>query len=549
MNGYVRLEKNPLVRAVPLEIKKYFMMAGANLGSRSVTAVYSNIGILRFPEEYKAYIDRFGIFASTNSLQLCSCSYEDQMVLGFTSKIPDDSIQKNFMRMLREEEIPYKEEKNDFPGCGEQNKKEEIKILQTFTFLCLAVAVICGMINYLMLETLNWFWFAAAGCACAWLVVNVAYFKRRNILKNLTWQLLIITVLCVLWDHFTGWKGWSIDFVFPFGTLTVLGSIPVIAKINHLEREEYLLILGARKGEDKRKQTGRLVHFTSKDLKKWEFKGDFWAPGIYTMFEMPEIFKMGDWWYLVFSEYSEGNKIHYRRSKNLYGPWEAPFDDAFDGKAYYAGRTAFDGERRVLFGWVPTRIDNDDKNAYLWGGTFVPHEVFQKEDGTLGVKPVDQMMEAFDGWKDLFNPCMKTIDTKEETLLCEDTGSIAAFKTTVKFEEGTKEFSIRFYKDEETEVSYEYRFFVEENKVVFNKCPNYPWYQCFNIGLERPIKLEADKEYEICLIIDQDISTLYINGTALNARLCDHPGNGLALTVTDGTLEAKNTKIATKINK
>ena len=25
MNGYVRLEKNPLVRAVPLEIKKYFL--------------------------------------------------------------------------------------------------------------------------------------------------------------------------------------------------------------------------------------------------------------------------------------------------------------------------------------------------------------------------------------------------------------------------------------------------------------------------------------------------------------------------------------------
>lgn len=165
------------------------------------------------------------------------------MVLGFTSKIPDDSIQKNFMRILREEEIPYKEEKNDFPGCGEQNKKEEIKILQTFTFLCLAVAVICGMINYLMLEMLNWFWFAAAGCACAWLVVNVAYFKRRNILKNLTWQLLIITILCVLWDHFTGWKGWSIDFVFPFGTLTVLGSIPVIAGVSHLETEEYLYYL------------------------------------------------------------------------------------------------------------------------------------------------------------------------------------------------------------------------------------------------------------------------------------------------------------------
>ena len=243
MNGYVRLEKNPVIRAVPLEIKKYFMMAGANLGSRSITAVYSNIGILRFPEAYKTYIERFGIFASTNSLQLCSCSYEDQMVLGFTSKIPDDSIQKNFMRMLREEEIPYKEEKNDFPGCGEQQKKEEKKVLQTFSFLCLAVAVICGMINYLMLETLNWFWFAAAGCLCAWLVVRVAYFKRRNILKNLAWQLLLITILCVLWDHFIGWKGWSVDFVFPFGALAVLGSVPVIAKVSHLEREEYLYYL------------------------------------------------------------------------------------------------------------------------------------------------------------------------------------------------------------------------------------------------------------------------------------------------------------------
>ena len=240
MNDYVRIEKNPLVRAVPLEIKKFFLMAGANLGSRSITAVYSNIGIIRLPEEYRDYIERFGIFASTDSLQLCSCSYENQLVLGFTSKIPDDSIQRNFMKMLKEEGIPYKDEKNEFPGCGEAQQKEDRKIMQTFSFLCVAIAVVCGMLNYLTLETLNWFWFAAAGCFCGWLVVFVAYAKRRNILKNEAWQLLIITVLCVLWDHFTGWRGWSLDFVFPFGSLAVLGSVPVIARVNRLEPEEYL---------------------------------------------------------------------------------------------------------------------------------------------------------------------------------------------------------------------------------------------------------------------------------------------------------------------
>ena len=246
MSGYVRIEKNPFVRAVPLEIKKYFLMIGANLGSRSITAVYSNIGIIRFPEEYKEYIQHFGIFASTNSLQMCSCSYGDEMVLGFTSKIPDDSIQRNFQRMLSEEEVSHRELKNEFPAYGEKQKlvkKENQRVVQTFSFLCLAVAVICGMINFMTAGTLNWFWFAGAGCACAWLVVMVAYFKRRNILKNEMWQLLTISVIAILWDHFIGWMGWSVDFVLPFGALAVQFSIPVIAKVNRLEREEYLFYL------------------------------------------------------------------------------------------------------------------------------------------------------------------------------------------------------------------------------------------------------------------------------------------------------------------
>ena len=215
MNGYVRIEKNPFVRAVPLEIKKFFLMAGANLGSRSITAVYSNIGIIRLPEEYKEYIERFGIFASTDSLQLCSCSYGEQLVLGFTSKIPDDSIQRNFMKMLKKEEISYKEEKNEFPGCGEIQQKNS-KVMQTFSFLCIVVAVVCGMLNYLdsgnaelvlVCGSRLFLWLAGGLCGLP--------AKRRNILKNETWQLLIITVLCILWDHFTGWRGWSLDFVFP----------------------------------------------------------------------------------------------------------------------------------------------------------------------------------------------------------------------------------------------------------------------------------------------------------------------------------------------
>lgn len=98
------------------------------------------------------------------------------------------------------------------------------------------------MVNYMIWDTLNWFWFAAAGSFCAWLVVSVGYTKRRNILKNEMWQLILITVIAVLWDNFTGWRGWSVDFVLPFGAMAVLGSMPVIVKVNHLERKSTCFI-------------------------------------------------------------------------------------------------------------------------------------------------------------------------------------------------------------------------------------------------------------------------------------------------------------------
>ena len=165
------------------------------------------------------------------------------MVLGFTSKLTDDRIPRNFQRILKVHEIKSREIREGFPVSTEAEKLAGRKAYQVFTFLCIAAAVICGMIDYMMTGGLNWFWFAAAGCACAWTIVSVAYTKRRNILKNEMWQLLLVTVLSIIWDYLTGWRGWSLDFIFPFGALAVLSSMLVIAKVNRLEQEEYLFYL------------------------------------------------------------------------------------------------------------------------------------------------------------------------------------------------------------------------------------------------------------------------------------------------------------------
>ncbi len=303
--------------------------------------------------------------------------------------------------------------------------------------------------------------------------------------------------------------------------------------------KEYIMILGARKLDGKKIRTGCTVYFTSTDLKKWDFKGDFWAPNLYSMHEMPDIFKMGDYWYLLTTEYSDKSKTVYRMSKSLSGPWTAPIDDAFDGRAYYAARSFSDGNKRYLFGWVPTKENEEDLGKEQWGGTLVVHEVYQRRDGSLGVKIPDGVYNVF-GKKEMLieqQTKLSSTDSCVETLMTKDIGDLFKFETNIKFSEGTRSFGIRLFEDEATGDAYEYIFNVGENRISFDRTPNLPWYRYANKGLERPIRFEANKDYNIQLIVDDTIATVYIDGVALNARMYSKSGTALSMYVVDGDLE------------
>lgn len=68
------------------------------------------------------------------------------------------------------------------------------------------------------------------------------------------------------------------------------------------------------------------------------------------------------------------------------GPWITPKVDTFDGHAYYAAKSTSDGARRILFGWNPIKNHEKDEEFWQWGGTIIPHEIVQENDGTLWVK-------------------------------------------------------------------------------------------------------------------------------------------------------------------
>ncbi len=243
MNELVRLEKNPFLRAVPLEIKNLFLLAGTTLGGRSVTAVYSNMGRIQMADEYEDYIERFGFFASTDKMQMCSCSYGDTMVLGITSKIIDPNICRNFISILKRDGIECHMEENDFPGYHEKPSRRALMGLKIFSFTCTAAVVICWMLNYLLTFGIWWAGYVTAGVFCTWLLIMVGYRKRKNPLKNGMWQLVIVTAGSLLWDLFTGWQGWSVDFVIPLAILVNMLSMVIISAAGKMEVSEYLFYL------------------------------------------------------------------------------------------------------------------------------------------------------------------------------------------------------------------------------------------------------------------------------------------------------------------
>lgn len=243
MSELVRLEKMPWLRPIPLEIKNVFLQFGATLGGRSITAVFSNVGIIRLPQAYSTYIDRFGILASTDKMQLCSCSYGDTLVLGLTSRRNSDNIQRNLVRQIKKQKLSCVEDKKDYPGYSNKQKETGKKMMQILTFLCIAVSIVCCMINYMIAHTIGWAGFVTAGCLCTWMSVFVGYRKRRNLLKSGIWQLIFVSSACVLWDVFTGWRGWSVDFILPLASLVHLCSMSIVAKVRNLEPEEYLFYL------------------------------------------------------------------------------------------------------------------------------------------------------------------------------------------------------------------------------------------------------------------------------------------------------------------
>lgn len=317
------------------------------------------------------------------------------------------------------------------------------------------------------------------------------------------------------------------------------------------EMGKWLMLVSARRKEGPAVRRGVMIYLSSDDLEHWTFEGELWAPDMYFLLQMPDLFKIGDWWYLFFSELDDQRRTRYRMSKSIFGPWVAPADDCLDGRCFYAARTIQVGDKRYLYGWNPTRDGDSDLGMWIWGGTAVMHEVYQRPDGTLGVALPELFDRRFAEDKTACLPdCLelKRIDGCAEQVLLSRGDPFYRLDMTVSFDPGTFGFGVKIYENSEKDCGYTYHFTPGENQVSFDKTPNYPWFRCMNRGLQRPVNLVPGQKIHLTLIVDDDIAVIYADGVALNARMCEKPGGEIKLYVHGGGIKVSDIRYYTQLN-
>ena len=134
------------------------------------------------------------------------------------------------------------EESELFPKLKEKTHASKL-IMRIFHFLCVAVIIISLMLNWWITPAKRWSIWIGAGVLCVWIFFTVGVYKRKNLMKNTIWQLVLITVGTIIWDAAIGWNGWSVNYIIPIAGLVTMAILVIITIVYRLASPEYMIYL------------------------------------------------------------------------------------------------------------------------------------------------------------------------------------------------------------------------------------------------------------------------------------------------------------------
>lgn len=133
------------------------------------------------------------------------------------------------------------EQESPFPDISLRfHKHLAVKIL---TFLSVIMVALSFIVYRIWSTYTNWPWLVLFGMLSMWLIVGAIIQKRRNIAKSIVYQIALLSLLSVLWDHYIGWSGWSINYAIPIICSSALTAMFISVRVVELVVGDYILYL------------------------------------------------------------------------------------------------------------------------------------------------------------------------------------------------------------------------------------------------------------------------------------------------------------------
>ena len=106
-----------------------------------------------------------------------------------------------------------------------------LSLVKLFTFLFIALEIVWSAVGFLADFTL------------AWLDAVLAVYFRNNVVKNITIQVYLVMIGGFVIDRFTGFHGWSVQWLIPCCFLGLVTTTIALGRGLPLRLEEYILYL------------------------------------------------------------------------------------------------------------------------------------------------------------------------------------------------------------------------------------------------------------------------------------------------------------------
>jgi sucrose-6-phosphate hydrolase SacC (GH32 family) len=254
--------------------------------------------------------------------------------------------------------------------------------------------------------------------------------------------------------------------------------------------------------------------YTSTDLVKWEPREPVYTYPLAVSGDCPNIFEMDGRWYIIAADY------HYTSAAKPGGPYGEEMVP-YDCGDLRVAKTMFDGERRILVGWIRTFVGHADDGKHGWGGIMsMPRVLYADDDGNLHQRPPREVIEAFSQAVPNTAPVLlpgDSIDTPPDYMF------LANLEAT-----GTTE--IRFRQDtDEPDSGYTFKVVPESGEITISNGHNV---------YSRTCPLESGKPISLRLFVVGTAAECFVNNKyALTLRIFDHQEGKLSLEAQKG--EAK----------